>query len=385
MNSEESNQVCDAVAADDMVAQYLTEAGSYPRLKPAAEQALAGIIQTANQAKARLEQEGLADEEKAELHALCEKGKKAHRRLVTANLLLVASIAKRFINRGVDFLDLVQEGNKGLMEAAWNFEQRNTRFSTHATPWIKRDIFRAIYEHGQALTMPSLAGQRLRALTATMHRLGRKYGRMPTTDELARAMEISPKAARNLLALGGGEFSLDQPPLEGDEDSSLGEFIPSPGPSTLDVLEAIDQIRRVVELIDYGVKDGKPIFNLKEQAVLKLRCNIPGRPYTPDEIRLIYAEETGQRAPYLKGEIDSLLGHAEEIIKNGNPERELERLASERDRSKEEIILRLLLGAYEEADFTNSELGKMVGGVTGKRILEIEQQARKKLLRLLEA
>ena len=189
----------EGVALDDPVKAYLKEIGQVPLLSAEEEQTLA-----------RAARAGDAD---------------ARRRLSEANLRLVVSVAKRYAGRGLPFLDLIQEGNLGLMKAAEKFEpDRGFKFSTYATWWIRQSITRAIADQGRIIRIPVHLVEHINRVRKTAGELLRKNGREPTAEEIAVRLEMEPDRVRELLQLAQEPVSLETPVGE-EEDAHLEDFI----------------------------------------------------------------------------------------------------------------------------------------------------------------
>ena len=189
----------EGVALDDPVKTYLKEIGRVPLLS--------------------------ADEE-AELARAAQAGdEEARRRLSEANLRLVVSVAKRYAGRGLPFLDLIQEGNLGLMKAAEKFEpDRGFKFSTYATWWIRQSITRAIADQGRTIRIPVHLVESINRVKKTAGELLRKNGREPTAEEIAAQLEMEPARVREFLQLAQEPVSLETPVGE-EEDAHLEDFI----------------------------------------------------------------------------------------------------------------------------------------------------------------
>ena len=189
----------EGVALDDPVKAYLKEIGQVPLLSAEEEQTLA-----------RAARAGDAD---------------ARRRLSEANLRLVVSVAKRYAGRGLPFLDLIQEGNLGLMKAAEKFEpDRGFKFSTYATWWIRQSITRAIADQGRTIRIPVHLVESINRVRKTAGELLRRNGREPTAEEIAVRLEMEPDRVRELLQLAQEPVSLEAPVGE-EEDAHLEDFI----------------------------------------------------------------------------------------------------------------------------------------------------------------
>ncbi len=234
------------IGLDDPVKMYLKDIGRVPLLSADDEIDLA-----------RRMQEG--DEE-------------AKKKLSEANLRLVVSIAKRYVGRGMLFLDLIQEGNLGLMKAVEKFDyQKGFKFSTYATWWIRQAITRAIADQARTIRIPVHMVETINKLTRVSRILLQKYGREPTPAEIAKEMNISEERVREIQKIAQDPVSLETPIGE-EEDSHIGDFIeddktvaPSDSVSTtmlketlLNVLNSLTPREEKVLRLRYGVDDGRP-------------------------------------------------------------------------------------------------------------------------------
>ncbi|NLX09684.1 MAG: sigma-70 family RNA polymerase sigma factor [Chloroflexi bacterium] len=216
-----------ALETDDVVGLYLKEAGRVPLLTAEEEVMLAKRMEAGELAAEQLrEYRGdLPDETIEELEALVADGEAAQEYLVRANSRLVISVAKKYIGRGVPFLDLIQEGNIGLIRAARKFEyQRGHKFSTYATWWIRQAVSRAVADQGRTIRVPVHMGDQINRLRRTSTRLTQELGREATTEEIAVAMETTLDKIQDLIEISRRPISLETP-IEEDADSEFGDFI----------------------------------------------------------------------------------------------------------------------------------------------------------------
>jgi len=250
---EELNlDIPEGVGIDDPVRMYLKEIGRIPLLTP---------------------------EEEIELAKRMEKGdEEAKRRLAEANLRLVVSIAKRYVGRGMLFLDLIQEGNLGLIKAVEKFDYRKGyKFSTYATWWIRQAITRAIADQARTIRIPVHMVETINKLIRVSRRLVQELGREPTPEEIAKEMGISPEKVREIIKIAQEPVSLETPIGE-EEDSHLGDFIedqdakaPAEEASHTLLREQLDEV--LSTLTD------------REQKVLRLRFGLDdGRARTLEEV-----------------------------------------------------------------------------------------------------
>src|SRR5665648_38806 len=271
----------ETISSDDTIGLYLKEMSSVPLLSVVEELDLARRIETGRMADDLLiELNGhTPPEERERLESEKDDGGKARDHLIKANTRLVVSIAKRYIGRGVPFLDLIQEGNLGLMKAVEKYEyQRGFRFSTYATWWIRQTITRSIADQGRTIRVPVHMVDRIRHLYRLMHELEQKLGRVPTNEELAVELDTSPNKVDWMMRVSWLPLSLESPINDNEEESELGMFVedtltPSPIESTYGKM-----LRERIE----AVLDTLPP---REARILRLRFGLDnGHTYTLEEV-----------------------------------------------------------------------------------------------------
>ncbi len=268
----------DRVGVDDTVALYLREMARVPLLSNEEEVTLARKIEQGREARRLLQSNGHNPEECACLEEIIREGIAARDHLIRANTRLVVSIAKKYVNRGVPFLDLIQEGNLGLMKAVEKFEyQRGYRFSTYATWWIRQTITRSIADQGRTIRVPVHMSDRIRRLYRRAQQIEQEKGVRPTPEELADEMGLEPRKVQWMMRVSWQPLSLERPVGE-EEDSELSSFIedeqtPTP-PDTAYQGLLRDRIEEVMATL-----------SPREVRILRMRFGLHnGRSYTLEEV-----------------------------------------------------------------------------------------------------
>ncbi len=270
----------DHVNASDSVDIYLKEMSRVPLLSLEEEVSLAQRIERGKQAYAELAHANgdMPPARKSQLEQEIQDGLQAREHIIKANTRLVVSVAKRYIGRGVPFLDLIQEGNLGLMKAVEKFEyRRGFRFSTYATWWIRQTITRAIADQGRTIRLPVHMSDRIRRLHRVSHDIEQNLGRPPTQDELADALDLPPQKVEWMLQVSITPLSLETP-VGDEEETELGMFVEdrlNPGPSQLVYQKMLSE--RVNEVL--------ATLSPREARILRLRFGLDGNsPYTLEEV-----------------------------------------------------------------------------------------------------
>jgi RNA polymerase primary sigma factor len=213
------------IDTDDTIGLYLKEVSRVPLLTAEEEVALAQRIERGRMAREELAKGKASPRRRAELRKLIEDGWSAREHLITANSRLVISVAKKYMGRGVPFLDLIQEGNIGLIRATKKFDyRRGHKFSTYATWWIRQAVTRAIADQGRTIRVPVHMGDQINKLLRVQHQLTQRLGREPSVEELAEALDVPPKKVENMIQVARRPLSLETP-TDDEEDSVLGDFI----------------------------------------------------------------------------------------------------------------------------------------------------------------
>ncbi len=297
------------IAADDAVGLYLREMARVPLLSLEEETRLAHIIEIGREAAQVLANNGTDPIERARLEALVEEGRAAREHLIKANTRLVVSIAKKYIGRGVPFLDLIQEGNLGLMKAVEKFDyRRGYRFSTYATWWIRQTISRAVADQSRTIRVPVHMSDRIRRLYKTAQQLEQEYGRPPTPEEIAAELDMEPRKVQWMLRVSWRPLSLEHPVGE-EEDNELGAFIeddstPTPPQSAYQKMLA-EKIEEVLSTL-----------SPREARILRLRFGLGGsRSHT--------LEEVGQKFGLTRERIRQIEGKALRRLRHPRRSRQL--------------------------------------------------------------
>ncbi|MFL2651359.1 MAG: RNA polymerase sigma factor RpoD/SigA [Anaerolineales bacterium] len=268
-----------ALDVDDTIGLYLKEVGKVPLLTKDEEVWLAKRMEKAVKAETALEsKKRISPQRKMKLKNDIDDGMAAREHLVTANSRLVISVAKKYIGRGVPFLDLIQEGNIGLLRAAKKFDyHRGHKFSTYATWWIRQAVTRAIADQGRTIRVPVHMGDQINKLLRVSHSLTQKLGRDPTVEELANLLEVPPKKVEDMVQIARRPLSLEAP-TDDQEDSSVGDFIEdedSPAP-----VEATTQ-----NMLRLQIRDALTGLPPREVRILQLRYGLlDGESYTLEEV-----------------------------------------------------------------------------------------------------
>jgi RNA polymerase primary sigma factor len=268
----------DTITIDDTIGLYLKEIGRVPLLTAQEEVSLAKRMEAGKLAQEELGGDGLESEMQSEYRIMMIDGLAAREHLIRANSRLVISVAKKYIGRGVPFLDLIQEGNIGLIRAANKFNYRlGHKFSTYATWWIRQAVTRAIADQSRTIRVPVHMGDQINKLLRTSHRLTQELGREPTSEELANAMDIPTRKAEEMLRVARRPLSLEMP-TDDDGESELGDFIEDEDTTAPDEEVTSAMLR---ELIQGILQDLPP----REVRILQLRYGlVDGETYTLEEV-----------------------------------------------------------------------------------------------------
>jgi RNA polymerase primary sigma factor len=274
-----------ASGSADPVKMYLKEIGKVPLLTAEEEVTLAKRIESGAESAARsavlLTSGGwddLAFEEQRVLRRSVADGERARQELTSANLRLVVSIAKRYVGRGVPILDLIQEGNLGLMRAVQKFDHtKGFKFSTYATWWIRQAITRAIADQSRTIRVPVHMVESINKVVRAQRALAQRLERDPTLLELASEVDLEEEKVAEILRIASQDpLSLDSP-VGDEDDTSMADFIPDKGAAPLDLAAR--------KLLEQTVRDVLDDLSDRESEVVRLRFGlIDGRPRTLEEV-----------------------------------------------------------------------------------------------------
>ena len=297
-------------ASDDPVSLYLKEMSRVPLLSLEEEFELAARIEKARNARKKLEIQGAqAVEQRRKIEPILADGQQARESLIKANTRLVVSVAKRYIGHGIPFLDLIQEGNIGLMKAVEKYDyHRGFRFSTYATWWIRQTITRAIADQARTIRVPVHMTDRFRQLYKAQRELEQTLGRQPSVGEIAAALELPVRQVQWTIKVSWQPLSLESPVGE-DGEAELGQFIEDH--VSLTPLQSVYQ-SMLKEKMAEALGDLSP----RESQVLRLRFGLyDGHEYT--------LEEVGQKFGVTRERIRQIEGKALRQLRHPRRAREL--------------------------------------------------------------
>lgn len=264
---------------NDPVKMYLKEIGQIPLLDPKEEPIIARQIQEGEEAKETMKNPDLSDEEKKKLAKVIADGEQAKQTLISSNIRLVVSIAKKYVGRGMLFLDLIQEGNCGLIKAVEKFDYtKGFKFSTYATWWIRQSITRAIADQARTIRIPVHMVETINKLTRVQRQLVQDLGRDPLPEEIAEKMEnISAEKVREIQKIALDPVSLETPIGE-EDDSHLGDFIEDKDTLSPDDYTNNQLLKDEINAVLQGLTE-------REEKVLRLRFGLlDGRTRTLEEV-----------------------------------------------------------------------------------------------------
>jgi RNA polymerase primary sigma factor len=299
------------VGSDDTVGLYLKEMSRVPLLSVEEEQTLAKRIEAGRAVKSKLSNSSkeISDKRRRELEIIVRDGEQAWEHLIKANTRLVVSVAKKYLGRGVPFLDLIQEGNMGLMKAVMKFDYtRGFRFSTYATWWIRQAITRSIADQGRTIRIPVHMIDRIRELYKVSHQLEQDLGRKPFAREIAKEMNVNIRKVQWMMRISWLPLSLETP-VGDEDDSELGMFVEdelTPTPMEVTFKSMLrDKIDEVLNTL-----------SPREARILRMRFGLDnGRSYT--------LEEVGQKFGLTRERIRQIEGKALRQLRHPHKARQL--------------------------------------------------------------
>ena len=266
------------IDTDDTIGLYLKEVSRVPLLTAEEEVQLAKRIEAGRSAREELAHGSVSPKRRLELRQAIEDGWAGREHLITANSRLVISVAKKYMGRGVPFLDLIQEGNIGLIRATKKFDyRRGHKFSTYATWWIRQAVTRAIADQGRTIRVPVHMGDQINKLLRVQHQLTQRLGREPSVEELAEALDVPPKKVENMIQVARRPLSLETP-TDDEEDSVLGDFIEDDEAPAPDDTATYNLLREHLGEVLNGLPP-------REVRILQLRYGLlDGQAYTLEEV-----------------------------------------------------------------------------------------------------
>jgi len=266
------------IDTDDTIGLYLKEVSRVPLLTATQEVELAQRIERGRMGREELAKANAGNRRRLELRRLIEDGWAAREHLITANSRLVISVAKKYMGRGVPFLDLIQEGNIGLIRATKKFDyRRGHKFSTYATWWIRQAVTRAIADQGRTIRVPVHMGDQINKLLRVQHQLTQRLGREPSVEELAASLDVPPKKVENMIQVARRPLSLETP-TDDEEDSVLGDFIEDDEAPPPDDTATYNLLREHLGEVLNGLPP-------REVRILQLRYGLlDGQAYTLEEV-----------------------------------------------------------------------------------------------------
>jgi len=266
------------IDTDDTIGLYLKEVGRVPLLTAIEEVELAQRIERGRLSREEMARGNVNLRRRRELQRIIEDGWAAREHLITANSRLVISVAKKYMGRGVPFLDLIQEGNIGLIRAAKKFDyRRGHKFSTYATWWIRQAVTRAIADQGRTIRVPVHMGDQINKLLRVQHQLTQRLGRDPSVEELAESLDVTPQKVENMIQVARRPLSLETP-TDDEEDSVLGDFIQDEEVAAPDDTATYNLLREHLDVVLNGLPP-------REVRILQLRYGLlDGQAYTLEEV-----------------------------------------------------------------------------------------------------
>ncbi|WP_153505912.1 RNA polymerase sigma factor SigB [Cumulibacter manganitolerans] len=280
LTEKDLDQSHETLASTDLVRVYLTSIGKVKLLNAEQEVDLARRIEAGLYAEQLLAdpRRRFGDKKRRALRAVAVDGQAAKSHLLEANLRLVVSVAKRYTGHGLSFLDLIQEGNLGLVRAVEKFDYaKGFKFSTYATWWIRQAISRAMADSGRSIRLPVHLAEQVNRVVRTRRRMHQELGQEPTIEALAEELDLTPEKVTQLLEHSRDVMSLDQT-VGTDEDAALGDFIEDTDSPAAEEVVSFDMMRHDVRKVVEGLDE-------RERALVARRFGLDGqKPYTLEQI-----------------------------------------------------------------------------------------------------
>ncbi len=277
------DSIVNSVRTDDPVRMYLKDIGNIPLLDLETETELANTVVKGREAIEKINDFDnglidLTDAEEAKYRKLAEEASYAKNKLVDSNLRLVVSIAKRYTGRNLPFLDLIQEGNMGLMKAVDKFEpDKGYKFSTYATWWVRQAITRAVADQARTIRIPVHMVETINKLLREQRKLVQELSREPNVEELAERMKMSPEKIQMIQKIAQEPISLEKPVGE-EDDSSLADFVSDPNGISPYEYTANEMLKKEIDALLHTLSP-------REEMVLRLRFGLDdGKQYTLEEV-----------------------------------------------------------------------------------------------------
>ncbi len=267
-----------SIDTNDLIELYFKEAASIPLLSKDEEKDLSKRIERGRLARKEMARGNVPDDRRAELHQMIEDEWNALDHLITANSRLVISVAKKYMGRGVPFLDLIQEGNIGLMRAAKKFDYlRGYKFSTYATWWIRQAVTRAIADQGRTIRVPVHMGDKISKMFRMQNDLKQSLERDPSIEELADALDEAPEKVQYMMKVARRPLSLEMPTTK-EGDAVLGDFVE-------DLETPLPDETATIHLLKEHLEEVMEALPSREVRILRLRYGVPdGKSHTLQEV-----------------------------------------------------------------------------------------------------
>ena len=275
---EELENRLSSIDTNDLIELYFKEAASIPLLSKDEEKDLSKRIERGRLARKEMARGNVPEDRRSELHQMIEDEWTALDHLITANSRLVISVAKKYMGRGVPFLDLIQEGNIGLMRAAKKFDYlRGYKFSTYATWWIRQAVTRAIADQGRTIRVPVHMGDKISKMFRMQNDLKQSLERDPSIDELADALDEAPEKVQYMMKVARRPLSLEMPTTK-EGDAVLGDFVE-------DLDTPLPDETATIHLLKEHLEEVMEALPSREVRILRLRYGVPdGKSHTLQEV-----------------------------------------------------------------------------------------------------